>query len=53
MDGTFSWEAARPLKGGFGGSQPGGISTDLPVIGAAKSQRKGYMMGMLDSDHCD
>lgn len=46
MDGTLSWEAARPLKGGFGGSQPGGISPDLPVIGAAKSQGKGYMMAL-------
>lgn len=53
MDGVFSWEAAWPLKGGFGGSQPGDIYPDLPVIGAAKAHGKGYMIGENGSGHCN
>lgn len=45
MDGLFSWEAAWPAKGGFGGGQPGDINPDLRVIGAAKAHDKGYMIG--------
>ena len=49
VEGLFSWEAAWPALGGFGGKSPGDISPDLPVINGAVAHNKGYMIGMHSS----
>jgi len=45
LDGLFSWEAAWPMLGGYGGNYPGDISPDQPVIAGAQQHGKGYMIG--------
>ncbi|KAL2047720.1 hypothetical protein N7G274_000762 [Stereocaulon virgatum] len=46
VDGLFSWEAAWPAIGGLGGSYPGDVSPDLPVIAGAYSHSKSYMIAL-------
>lgn len=49
LDGFFSWEAAWPMLGGFGGNYPGDIPPDIPVIAGANHNGKGYMIGICSS----
>lgn len=45
LDGIFSWEAAWPDRGGFGGQYPGDVSADVKVFAGAKERDVAYMMG--------
>lgn len=46
VDGLFSWEAAWPSFGGFGGNFPGDISPDVTVMNGARAHNKTYMIGV-------
>lgn len=46
VDGLFSWEAAWPSFGGFGGKFPGDISPDVTVMNGARAHNKAYMIGV-------
>ena len=45
VDGLLSWESAWPSRnGGPGGSYPGDIAPDVPVMNGATANSKAYMM---------
>ncbi|KAI1083428.1 glycosyl hydrolase family 71-domain-containing protein [Whalleya microplaca] len=46
VDGLFSWEASWPTRNGKGGSFPGDISPDEPVIQGVLKRNKHYMIGL-------
>lgn len=53
VDGLFSWEAAWPKFGGFGGNFPGDISPDVTVMNGARAHNKTYMIGVSPLQYKD
>ncbi|OCL08544.1 glycoside hydrolase family 71 protein [Glonium stellatum] len=46
IDGAFSWEAAWPIPGRYGGAFPGDIAPDKTVIAGTAAHGKSYMMAI-------